>query len=81
MPEKRYRNKYTGTTVRTERNLGVAWEEVDEDAPLVLVAESGKVLDSKGDTVHPANQEEVRADATRDSKRRRSQPRKGADSE
>lgn len=80
----RYRNKYTGTTVQTERKLGVAWSEIKDDEPLVLVAESGKVLDSKGDQVHPANQEQLREEvksSARTAKRRRDEPRKDADSE
>lgn len=80
----RYRNKYTGATVTTEQKLGVEWSEVDADAPLVLVAESGKVLNAQGDLVHPANQEEIReevkAGATRNAKRRRNEPREDSDS-
>ena len=80
----RYRNKYTGATVTTEQKLGVEWSEVDADAPLVLVAESGKVLNAQGDLVHPANQEEIReevkAGATRSAKRRRNEPREDSDS-
>lgn len=80
----RYRNKYTGTTVNTEKKLGVEWTEIKDGEPLVLVAESGKVLDSKGDTVHPSNQEQLREEvksSARSTKRRRDEPRKDADSE
>lgn len=79
----RYRNKYTGATVKTEQTLGVEWSEINEDEPLVLVAESGKVLDSKGDTVHPSNQEELREGVktrARTTKRRRDESGEGSDS-
>lgn len=79
----RYRNKYTGATVKTELKLGVEWSEIKDGEPLVLVAESGKVLDSKGDTVHPSNQEQLREEvktSARTAKRRRDESGKGSDS-
>ena len=85
MTVKRYRNKYHGATVRTANRLGPEWLEVDDDAPLVLVAESGKVLNAEGDQVHPANQEELREEVKRNAtgaaRRRVDKSRKGSDSE
>lgn len=81
----RYRNKYHGAVVRTEIKLGPEWEKISEKDPLVLVAESGKVLNAEGDLVHPANQEEIREEvrtsAARRARRRVDEPRSGTDSD